>query len=327
MKFYYFLLLIVSIAFINCKKEPIAPFVPKNELADFITEKPQIIDLDTLVYKEIKGKHGTEIHYDRNDFELSENDKVQLELIELYDFKEILYRNIQTLTTDNKLLETSGVLKIVFTSNGKEIKLKKGAKIIVYPPKGRLKDNDIFLSKEDSLGNISWDITNQNFTRAIVRFNGGITKEIIISNDSISNYNENTGNDLLGIYSNSSSNLNNYDFFVIKENSWNWINIDRFINNTKPVSFKLKDDSNNFSGFQVYIKYDSIRSFLSYPRLRDNLDFSNIPILGKTSAIIISELKNQKYYDIIELSENMQAEIDLNMKKTTKKQLKSLFDK
>ncbi len=130
MKFYYFLLLMVSIAFINCKKEPNAPFVPKNELADFISEKSQIIDLDTLVYKKIKGKHGTVVHYDRYDFELGKNDKVQLKLIELYDFKEILYRNIQTLTTDNKLLETSGVLKIVFTSNGKELKLKKGLKLL-----------------------------------------------------------------------------------------------------------------------------------------------------------------------------------------------------
>lgn len=173
MKIKYSLLLLACslILTISCKKEKLLPFSPKNQLSEFQTEKAQIFDLDTLEYKEITGKHRTKIYFDRYAFEIKEGEKVQLELVELYDFKEILYRNIQTLTTDKKLLETSGVLKVTFTSKGKELKLRDGELLKVFPKKGKLKNNEIFLAKTDSIGNV----TNQNYCDFVVDVGGGIT--------------------------------------------------------------------------------------------------------------------------------------------------------
>ena len=61
----------------------------------YFQTKAQIIDLDTIDYKEIIGKHGTKIFFYRELFDVKDGDKIELELIELYDFKEVLYRNIQ----------------------------------------------------------------------------------------------------------------------------------------------------------------------------------------------------------------------------------------
>ena len=123
---------------IGCQKDEKEIFIPKNYLEEFQTEKIQIFDLDTLSSKEIKGKNGTIINFNRSDFEVNTNELVTLELLELYDFKEILYRNLSTITTDNELLETNGVLYISFKSNNEEIKLKENKVLMVYPPKESL---------------------------------------------------------------------------------------------------------------------------------------------------------------------------------------------
>jgi len=57
------------------------------------------------------------------------------------------------------------------------------------------------------------------------------------------------------------------------------------------------------------------------------LKFNNIPISRKTFITIIGENKNGIFYDKIELQETMNNfKIQLNMKKTTKEELKKLFD-
>jgi hypothetical protein len=230
MKPYYLLFLLFPFFITSCKKENQEPFVPKNYLADFKTEKTQAFDLNTLDFKKIIGKHGTEIFYDRELFQVKQNEKVQLELIELYDFKDILYRNIQTLTTDNELLETSGVLRIVFTSNGKKLNLRKGEKIIVHPPKGKLKDNDIFLSETDSIGAIKWKVTNTNYVSVKVDRGGGISVIHTMLKDSLPSFQKKMSDRI-----NFEKKAKNY--FILNDNSWNWINIDKLSNIKKLLIF------------------------------------------------------------------------------------------
>ncbi|MFD0992186.1 hypothetical protein [Tenacibaculum geojense] len=328
MKLQYILLVSVTILFFNCKTDKLEPFVSENHLESFQTEKPQFFDLDTLEYKTIIGKHGTKIMYYRELFDTIYKDPIQLELIELYDFKEILYRNIPTVTTKDELLETSGVLKIKFTSNGKELKIRNGEKLIVYPPKGRLKNNDIFLSEKDSITNIKWNITNQNFTRAIVNIGGGLTKIITIRNDSLENYNENTGNDLLGVYDNNSIDIDNEinTFFVLDQKYWKWINIDRLVNPERKLTFKIKEHD-NFSGFNIYIKYENLNSFISYSVTNNLLFFPDVPIVGKVKLITIGKNLQGTFYDEKNLNSiTNNSEITLNMKKTSKQNLKKLFE-
>lgn len=63
---YIFTLIVATLLFFSCLKENRAPFIPTNHLADFVNEKSQVINLDTLEFKKIIGKHGTQIIYHRD---------------------------------------------------------------------------------------------------------------------------------------------------------------------------------------------------------------------------------------------------------------------
>lgn len=316
---------IIILIFSNCQREPLAPFEPKNHLAEFTAEKPQFFDLDTISFQEIIGKHGTKIYFERDNFNLKTNQKVQLELVELYDFKEVLYRNIQTVTVDDKLLESSGVLKVKFTSNGDEIQLKKGKRLVVYPPKEKLKDNDIFLSETDSIGNIQWRITDQNSITCLITNYGGIEIQRMIPKDSLTYYTKQnkTYDEII-----SQTKIAN-DYFILESiNGFNWINIDRVVNPSSNINFELVDNKKEFSGFNTYIIYENQNSFLHQPLLADQLFFYEIPLAGKVNLTVIGENKTGIFYDKIELKDILNnSKIVLEMKKTSKDELKTLFNK
>lgn len=328
---HYLFTLIVATLLISCQKENQAPFIPTNHLAEFSNEESQFVDLDMIEYKKIVGKHGTVIFYDRDLFELKETEKVQLELIELYDYNEILYRNIQTLTTDNKLLETSGVLKIVFTSNGKELKLKKGEKLIVYPPKGKLKDNDIFLSETDSLGSIKWEITDQKYVKVLQDLGGGITKSTTIHRDSLDEFRkkqqEYWRNRELEI---EYQNKLNRNYFILTKNNYQWINIDKLALIKDKINVNFKCNNNKIGGFNIYLVYEKLDAFIVYQRNALHLNFEKLPICGKTHLIFIGGNDDTKvvYYDKIELNQSLNnIELNLDLKKISKEKLKNLFKK
>ncbi|SNR14582.1 hypothetical protein [Tenacibaculum jejuense] len=323
MKLYYTLFIGVILLIASCKREKLEPFTPKNHLASFQKEKSQFFDLDTIYNKFIEGKHGTKFYFRRDLFDLKETDKVQLELIELYDFKEILYRNIQTLTTDNQLLESSGVLKIKFTSNGKELQLKEGEKLFIFPPKEKLLNNDIFLSESDSIGNITWNITDQNNCDIILPVGGGITERTTVACDSVQFY----LNNFNLIKRNDEYSTKNESLFILYELGAQWINIDRFVKNVSKLNFSLVEKTEHFSGFDIYFIYENMNSFTHEARLENNLKFQQIPISGKTYALVVGSYKNQIYYDKIELKETTNNSVlSINMKKTTTKDLKRLFE-
>lgn len=330
MKLQYLLLVSITILFFNCKTDKLEPFVSENHLESFQTEKPQFFDLDTLEYKTIIGKHGTKIMYYRELFDTIYKGPIQLELIELYDFKEILYRNIPTITTKDELLETSGVLKIKFTSNGKELEIRRGKKLIVYPPKGRLKDNDIFLSKEDSLGNITWDITNQNFTFFDLHLGGGIYKQIIIPRDSLLSYEKRQKEAFKEAKLDAEyHNTKNKGFFILTSNNSKWINIDKLALIKDKINLRFNCENDNISGFNIYLIYEELEAFLVYNKPYSELDFKNLPVFGKTHLIFVGgdDNKRELYTCKVELNKLLHNKsLELKLKKTTKKQLKSLFE-
>lgn len=317
-----YLILTVLLITIGCKKDENSIFIPKNYLQKFQTEKKQILDLDTISFKEIIGKNGTKFYYNREDFNISKGDEITLELIELYDFKEILYRNINTVTTKNELLETNGVLYISFKSKGKEIKLKENKKLLIYPPKGKLNNNDIFITKNDSINNIKWDITDQNYIKIVENRGGGVSVETIIHKDSLPTY-ENRKKEIAKLVSESDKIK---EFFIVTNDDFGWINIDRIVNVDFKMNFNLINKENQFSGFNIYYSYKNLKSFISDARLKDDLNFDSIPISGKTWMTIIGEKNNILFYDKIELKKELNnSEIILKMKKTDEKELQKLL--
>ena len=319
-----YLILTVLLITIGCKKDENSIFIPKNYLQKFQTEKTQFFDLDTISFKEIIGKNGTKISFNREDFKISKSDKITLELIELYDFKEILYRNINTVTTNNELLETNGVLYISFKSNGKEIKLNENKNLMVFPPYGKLKNNNIFIAKKDSLENIKWKITNQNYINIIKNLGGGIKVFQTILKDSLIDFNKKN----IEVISENDDRtfFFNKRFFVITNNDFGWINIDKVIDIDFNVNLLLVDKSKSFFGLDIYFTYDKFNSFIHYTRLKNNLKFDSIPISGKTWMTIIGEKDNILFYNKIELKKELNnSEIILNMKKTDEKELQKLL--
>lgn len=330
MKRNYVLFFPLLLLFFNCKKEIIEPYTPTNYLANFQTEKPQIFDLDTIEFKEIIGKHGTKINFDRYLFDVEEGEKIQLELIELYDFKEILYRNIQTLTTDDELLETSGVLKITFTSNEREVKLKNQENIEILTPKGKLKGNSIFLSEKDSLGNIKWNITDQNYIFYDVHIGGGITKRISIPRDSLPAYKKRDKDFLKQQKENIEFKTTlSQSFFILNQNNKKWINIDKLVLIDDKLDVSFKNNNSKINGYNIYVVYEKLDAFLTYQRDASDLNFKGIPVSGKTSLIFIggdSESKEVYYDKILINSSKHNSTIKLNPKKIKKEKLKALFD-
>lgn len=321
----FYLFLIILLVTIGCKKDEASIFIPKNYLEEFQTEKTQFFDLDTLSLKLIKGKEGTEIYFMREDFDISKDEKITLELIELYDFKEILYKNINTITKDNELLETNGVLYISFKSDGKEIKLKKNKKIRISPIKGKLKDNDIFRAKKDSLNNIKWEKINQEYVVIKEDRGGGITMDIHIHKDSIKNYRKKVKERQINFNNLRKSNVN--DLFFITNNDFGWINIDKIVDVDFKMNFNLIDKKNEFLGFNIYFTYKNLKSFIYNPRLKNELKFDSIPISGKTWMTIIGEKNNILFYDKIELKKELNnSDLILKMKKTNKKELQKLLN-
>jgi hypothetical protein len=307
----------------SCQKDEEKIFIPKNYLKKFQTEKVQVFDLDTLLFKQIIGKYGTEISFNREDFNVSKNEKITLELIELYDFKEILYRNINTVTTDNQLLETNGVFYISFKSDEKEVKLKENKKVFVYPLKGKLKDNDIFIAEKNSLQNIKWKITNQDYVTVIENKGGGVIIDVIVHKDSLANYKKKWGK-TVELYD---LNKKTKNFFTLKSEDFGWINIDRIVDVDFKINFSLKDNKKRFSGFNIYFSYDELKSFIYNNRLNNDLKFDNIPISGKTWITIIGEEEDILYYDKIELKKDLNnSDIILNMKEIRLKNLESIIN-
>lgn len=329
MKLQYLLLISLTILFFNCKTDKLEPFVPENHLASFQTEKPQFFDLDTIDYKVIIGKHGTKIVYFRELFDTIYKDPIQLELTELYDFKEILYRNMPTITTKDELLETSGVLKIKFTSNGKELEIRDGHKLLVYPPTSKLKNNEIFLSEKDSITNIKWNITDQNYVSKSIILGGGISKRIYVPFASLSENEKSRVNQDRIIKSDEFIEYElkrELNFFILENIKEKWINIDKIIQPEKRISFNIEENI-DFSGYNTYVKYEDLNSFLSYTMTEDMLTLKNIPIKGRVNLIVVGRNLEEIFFDKINLntiSDN--SEIKLNMKKTSKYDLKKLFE-
>ncbi|PQJ80206.1 hypothetical protein [Polaribacter porphyrae] len=321
-----YLLLITLIIISSCQKDEKSIFISKNHFKEFQFEKTQIFDLDTLSFKLIEGKNGTKINFNREDFDISKNDKITLELIELYDFKEILYRNINTVTTKNELLETNGVLYISFKSNEEEINLKKDKVLSVYPPKGKLKNNNVFKTQKTSTEFIKWEMLKEVDTIFPIYKGGGIWMSTFIKKDSIEFYSK--LNEKLSKFKNYNSFIKSKypKYFLLRNSDFGWINIDKIVDVDTTLNFNLIDIRNQFLGFNFYITYKELKSFIYNSRLKNNLKFEEIPISGKTWITVIGEKGGGIFYDKIPLNKKLNnSDIILKMKKTTNKKLQELL--
>lgn len=102
--------------------------IEELELQEFI--------LDTISYKLIKSKNGTEINFSREDFDVEDNQNLTLELKEYINSSHFIFVNI--------------------TSNGQSVNLRKNRRIPIKLSKQSLKPNEIYYSHTNANEKFSW---------------------------------------------------------------------------------------------------------------------------------------------------------------------------
>lgn len=311
----------------SCKKEKIE-LNTTNYLQEFSKVKTQNFDLDTLSYYEIIGKKGTIIDFIRSDFQIKSNEKVTAELTEIYDFKDIILNNLNTITDKNELLESNGVIRIEFKSNGKKVPLKKDSFLRIQFPENRLKNNDVFIAEVNSINKFSWvkeDQTHMIFNVNVGTIYSPILVERIIRKDSLSYYKKREEKSISDQLKNKEVNKLDYkDIALLKE--YGWINIDKIVNPDSEISFKLIPSNSQIKSYCSYIIYENLNSFVKYCRHIDYLDFNNIKIKNKTWLIVTSKVGEEFFAQKILLNKiKNNSKINLNLKQSSKKEIVSLL--
>ncbi len=128
----------------------------------------QIFNLDTISWKVIKGKNETEIGFSREDFEVNENQKLNLELKEYVNSSYIIFVNI--------------------TSNGQSINLRKNRRIPIKVPEQSLKRKEIYHSEIIVDEKSNW--TKLPLFSGIIHFDAKLQMDVIkaVRSDSLNYY-------------------------------------------------------------------------------------------------------------------------------------------
>ena len=337
MKFSITLLILFSLLFQNCKKEKII-LNPKNELEKFSKVKEQVFNLDTLSFSEIKGKKGTLIYFNKNDFNTKKESKVKVILKEYFSLEDLVFNNINTITNKGELLESSGVIYLRFETNNKKINLKKNKFIIVKLPKEQLKESEIFYAKVDSLNQFKWKKDELKYTKVIKNENvgGGITieREYLIPSDSVSYYNKKWKKeneeyqDKVRRQIEMNEEMNIYASRLLSGN-FEFINCDTFIRNgVKTIDFKAELIGESIEQLTFYILYKNRKSFVSLFGTIDNLNFKKIPFIeNETSLLVIGNKNGELLSDLIEIKANSKELLKIDLKKVDNNQIESLLKK
>ncbi len=119
----------------------------------------------------IIGAKGTIIKLDANTFD-GNSDRIDLELIEAPDLSDLLLLNAQTVS-DNKLLQTDGVIYLQATSSGQTVAVAEGKSVEIKLPSSNVDtEMSAFVGEYDETGNINWkEGNNMSFDSSAAEYN------------------------------------------------------------------------------------------------------------------------------------------------------------
>lgn len=287
----------------------------------------QYFDLDTISLKEIEGKKGTKIYFLREFFDVDSTDKISLELKEFYNISDLIKNNIRTITEDDELLESSGVIYLNFTKNGEELKLKDSTSMRVKFPFSLSKQDKIFNGKMDSLNQMSWSETEAYFM--VLRFNKTyqIDMGYNVTLDSLPYYQE-LWRKQDSIYDKTIGSYENIDKKVgsaVSLTNLGWINVDRFVEKPTTMDFSFTN-SLEVDGIVMYVIYDNLNSFTSYyPDETENIILTGVPVLENTSLIAVGIKDKQLYAQKIRVGDK--DSMQLSLQSINQTELDKLFKK
>lgn len=332
MKNRIFTYILISISTLSCKKE-IVQFQPKNPFKDIVYIEQQVFDLDKISSKEIIGKKGTKVYFNREDFNINENDKITLELKEYYTFEELLSNNIRTITINNELLESSGVIYLDFKVKGQTVKLHKNKKLKIEYPKPQDYNLRIFNGKIDSLNQFNWQIDNrvqteiQILNRDSTLKYGGVEFYVgkFTTLDSVNYYRDLNSKSFSEIEKDKVIKLRwESPSYFIEE--LGWINFDKFVDFDSYIDFDIDLNNKKIDNYTCYFLYENLNSFSSLYRTKEDLSFKRIPLSGNTEIIILGRDGNEILYaDKINLNSVHNSILDVNLKKIDSTDIKQLL--
>jgi hypothetical protein len=173
--FLFVCLLVISCNLPNSKKDYTDEDNSANDSADIIklNDAMRKYDVPSQVFKVaadkpsvLTGRKGTKISIDPNDL-ITESGKplgknIEVELKELVNQGQLLRSNAQTIS-DGRLLISGGAYFIGMTSNGEQLRLKEGKKLIVQFPKLSDKEMTLFYGQRNDLGQMNWQKAAETF--------------------------------------------------------------------------------------------------------------------------------------------------------------------
>jgi hypothetical protein len=210
---------------------------------------------DTLVF----GSKGTGLFFERNSFELPDGSipkgKISIMLKECYNNSDIVRENLSTISND-KLLETRGMINVLAFSNNQELKLKQGKKFIIHFPKDtsdRKKQMNLFYGNNNGDNAVDWKLDSATLLKPTAYMSGWMTTGYVRGDTSRSGGFYFKGQKVDSIYNYFYKNFDNSKLQATKEDLQNKIYEAEFIVNTegKITNIKISEEVYDTSGKRI----------------------------------------------------------------------------
>jgi hypothetical protein len=165
----HFLFFVILVVFFNaCKTGDTTSFLQTLSI------KTDTLKVDNTKDTLIFGSKGTALFFEKESFALPDGSlptgTITLQLKECYDLAEMVRENLST-TSNNRLLETGGMIYLKAFANNQELQLKSGKKFIIHFPKDSTEKNkemNLFYSSKNRDGAINWNQDTSSLLKARV---------------------------------------------------------------------------------------------------------------------------------------------------------------
>ncbi|MFT6716807.1 MAG: hypothetical protein ACJA0Q_001455 [Saprospiraceae bacterium] len=149
---------LISIFLVSCN-------IGKNTTNQLVSFPLLEFTIDSNSDTTIFGKQNTRLFIEKETFEFEDGSAVlgsiKINLQEFYKKSDIILASLST-ESDNKLLETGGMLNITATSDGRTVKIKSDKRIVVHFPKQKYNYSKMNLFFADQNSSTDTSVTNWN---------------------------------------------------------------------------------------------------------------------------------------------------------------------
>lgn len=138
------------------------------EKIELPVKKSQFFFIDSSKDTTITGKEGTKISFKANTFDIPNKEKIKIELKEFYKRSDLALSNLTTITNDEKLLETGGMVFLEATVKNKKVHLKKESNYTIEFPYENKKEGMLLFEGVENSNTIVWEKLNTSQVEPIV---------------------------------------------------------------------------------------------------------------------------------------------------------------